>query len=69
MYRRVHNYVNYLHDKLDITSFLSFSEVFEPNFNFNEVLLALDFTESLLELLGVSTGASVLTNGAGDKSD
>lgn len=46
------------------TLFLSFSEVFEPDFDFTEVLLALDLTETLLELLSVSTGASVLTNGA-----
>ena len=39
---------------------MSFIEVFEPDFDFTEVLLALDLTEDLLELLDVLVGASML---------
>ena len=43
-----------------VTSFMSSNEVFEPDFDLTEILLDLDLTEDLLELLGVSVGASML---------
>lgn len=55
-----------------VTSFMSSNEVFEPDFDLTEILLDLDLTEDLLELLGVSVGASMLlywTTGTWVKSD